>query len=123
MNNIFDLTGKVALVTGGGGGIGYALALGLAEAGADVAVTSRKLEHLGKIVKDIESKGRKAMAVSADVSQEKSVAAMTDAVLKKFQHIDICANRPKLSPLTSGNRSWISTPGAPSCAARQWRAA
>jgi NAD(P)-dependent dehydrogenase (short-subunit alcohol dehydrogenase family) len=90
--NLFDLTGKVALVTGGGGGIGHALALGLADAGADVAVTSRKLEHLQKTVKDIEAKGRKSLAVSADVSQEKSVADMIDAVLKKFKHIDILVN-------------------------------
>ena len=74
MNNLFDLTGKVAVVTGGGGGIGHALALGLAEAGADVAVTSRKLEHLEKVVKAIEAKGRKSLAVSADVAQEKSVS-------------------------------------------------
>ena len=74
MNNLFDLTGKVALVREADGGIGHAMALGLADAGADVAVTSRKLEHLEKVVKDIEAKGRKSLAVSADVAQEKSVA-------------------------------------------------
>lgn len=92
MNNLFDLTGKVALVTGGGGGIGHALALGLTDAGADVAVASRKPEHLEKVVKEIEAKGRKSMAVSVDVSQEKSVAAMVDNILKKFKHIDILVN-------------------------------
>ena len=97
MNKMFDLTGKVALVTGGGGGIGHALALGLADAGADVAVTSRKLEHLEKVVKDIEAKGRKSMAVSADVAQEKSVGAMVDAVLKKFKQIDILVNAHGIS--------------------------
>ena len=97
MNNLFDLTGKIALVTGGGGGIGYALALGLADAGADVAVASRKLEHLEKAVKEIESKGRKSLAVSVDVAQEKSVTSMMDTVLKKFQHIDILVNAHGIS--------------------------
>jgi NAD(P)-dependent dehydrogenase (short-subunit alcohol dehydrogenase family) len=92
MSDLFDLTGKVALVTGGGGGIGHALALGLADAGADVAVTSRKLEHLEKVAKDIEAKGRKSLAVSVDVAQEKSVTNMVDTVLKKLSHIDILVN-------------------------------
>jgi len=92
VNNLFDLTGKVALVTGGGGGIGHALALGLADAGADVAVTSRKLEHLEQVVKAIEAKDRKSLAVSADVAQEKSVANMVETVLQKFKHIDILVN-------------------------------
>jgi len=97
MNNLFDLRDKVALVTGGGGGIGYALALGLADAGAEVAVASRKLEHLEKAVKEIEVKGRKSLAVSVDVSQEKSVTSMMDAVLKKFQRIDILVNAHGIS--------------------------
>ena len=92
MSSLFDLTGKNAVVTGGGGGIGYALALGLADAGANVAVTSRKLEHLEKVVKDIEAKGRKSLAVTADVTQEKSVVDMVDAVLGKFKQIDILVN-------------------------------
>jgi NAD(P)-dependent dehydrogenase (short-subunit alcohol dehydrogenase family) len=97
MNNLFDLTGKVAVVTGGGGGIGHALALGLADAGADVVVASRKLEHLEPVVKEIQGKGRKSMAVAAEVSQEKSVAAMMDAILKKFPHIDILVNAHGIS--------------------------
>ena len=53
MTNLFDLTGKVAVVVGGGGGIGRAQALGLADAGADVIIASRKLEHLEPVVKEI----------------------------------------------------------------------
>jgi NAD(P)-dependent dehydrogenase (short-subunit alcohol dehydrogenase family) len=90
--NLFDLTGKVAAVVGGGGGIGHAQALGLADAGADVVVASRKLEHLELVVKEIQSKGRKSLAVSVDVTQEKSVQAMVDAILKKFPRIDILVN-------------------------------
>jgi len=51
MANLFDLTGKVAIVVGGAGGIGHAQALGLAKAGADVVVASRKLEHLEPVAK------------------------------------------------------------------------
>ncbi len=92
MADLFDLTGKVAIVTGGGGGIGHALALGLADAGADVAVASRKLEHLEPVVKEIQAKGRKALAVSVDVVQEPSVASMVKRVLEEFPRIDILVN-------------------------------
>jgi gluconate 5-dehydrogenase len=92
MSKLFDLSGKVAIVTGGAGGIGKALALGLADAGADVIVASRQLEHLEKVAKEIAAKGRKSLAVSVDVADEKSVAAMVDSVLKKFKHIDILVN-------------------------------
>ena len=97
MKNLFDLTGKVAIVVGGGGGIGHAQALGLSDAGADVIVTSRKLEHLEPVVKEIQGKGRKSLAVAVEVSQEKSVAAMVDTVLKKFSHIDILVNAHGIS--------------------------
>lgn len=97
MTNLFDLTGKVAIVVGGGGGIGHAQALGLADAGADVIVASRKLEHLEPVVKAIQEKGRKSMAVAVEVSQEKSVAAMMDAILKKFPRIDILVNAQGIS--------------------------
>ena len=71
MSNLFDLSGKVALVVGGHGGIGKAIALGLADAGADVIVASRNLEALKGAVKDIEARGRKSLAVTADIVDEK----------------------------------------------------
>jgi NAD(P)-dependent dehydrogenase (short-subunit alcohol dehydrogenase family) len=92
MINRFDLTGKVAIVTGGGGGIGEALAVALADVGADVVVTSRKVEHLEKVTKEIRAKGRKALAISTDVSQQKSVEEMVAKVLKEFPRIDILVN-------------------------------
>jgi NAD(P)-dependent dehydrogenase (short-subunit alcohol dehydrogenase family) len=97
MSNLFDLSGKVALVVGGGGGIGRAQALGLADAGADVVVASRKMEHLTEVVKEIERKGRKSLAVAVDVSQEKSVTSMVDTILKKFPRIDILVNAHGIS--------------------------
>ncbi len=92
MADLFDLTGKVALVVGGAGGIGRALALGLADCGADVIVASRKLEHLEPVAKEIKAKGRKALAVTVDVVQEQSVADMVDSILKEFPRIDILVN-------------------------------
>lgn len=97
MTDLFDLTGKVAVVTGGAGGIGRAQALGLADAGADVVVASRKLEHLEKVAEEIKAKGRKSLAVSVDVSNEKSVADMVAAVLKAFPQIDILVNAAGIS--------------------------
>lgn len=92
MTHLFDLTGKVALVVGGGGGIGHAQALGLADAGSDVIIASRKLEHLEPVVNEIKARGRKSLAVSVDVTQEKSVQEMVDAILKKFPRIDVLVN-------------------------------
>jgi gluconate 5-dehydrogenase len=97
MTDLFDLTGKVAVVTGGAGGIGHALALGLADYGADVIVASRKLEHLEKIAEEIRAKGRKALAVTVDVAQEQSVVDMVERILKVFPHIDILVNAAGLA--------------------------
>jgi len=97
MVDLFDLTGKVALVTGGAGGIGRAQALGLADAGADVVVASRKLDHLEKVAEEIRAKGRKSLAVSVDVADEKSVANMVSTVLKEFPRIDILVNAAGIS--------------------------
>jgi len=92
MADLFDLTGRVAVVVGGAGGIGRAQALGLADAGADVVVTSRKLEHLQDAAREIKAKGRKSLAVTVDVVDEKSVADMVNSVLKEFPRIDILVN-------------------------------
>lgn len=97
MTDLFDLTGKVALVVGGGGGIGKAQALGLADAGADVAVASRNLGHLEDVAGEIAAKGRKSLPVTVDVVDEKSVVKMVDSVLKEFGRIDILVNAHGIS--------------------------
>lgn len=97
MYKSFDLTGKVALVVGGHGGIGKAIALGMADAGADVAVASRNLAALQGAAKEIEAKGKKSLAVAVDVVDEKQVNAMVASVLKAFPRIDILVNAAGLA--------------------------
>ncbi len=92
MANLFDLTGKVAIVTGGHGGIGKAQALALADAGADIAICSRAMDKLTGVAAEIKAKGRKSVAVTADVTSEKSVQEMVAKVLKEFNKIDILVN-------------------------------
>lgn len=92
MPNLFDLSGKVAIVTGGAGGIGQALALGLADAGADVVVASRDITKLKTVAEQIKTRGRKSLAISTDVTDENSVKALVENTLKTFPHIDILVN-------------------------------
>ncbi len=89
---MFDLTDKIAIVTGGGGGLGRPFARALAGRGADVVVTSRDMTHLEPVVKDIEALGGKALAISTDVTDPASVEAMAAQVLKEFGKIDILVN-------------------------------
>ena len=89
---MFDLTGKVIVVTGAGGGLGKPIALALAGCGADVAVTSRDQAHLEPVVKEVEALGRKALAISADVTSPESTQAMVDKVMAKFGKIDVAVN-------------------------------
>ena len=97
MINIFNLTGKVALVVGGHGGLGKAIALSLADAGADVAVASRNLDSLKSVAREIETKGRKSLAVKVDVVDAKQVNAMVETIMKTFHHIDILVNAAGLA--------------------------
>jgi gluconate 5-dehydrogenase len=92
MEDLFNLKGKVVVVTGGAGGIGRAQALGLADAGADVIVASRKIKHLEDVAKEIEAKGRKSLAITVDVSNEQSVSTMVKRVTEEFPRIDILVN-------------------------------
>lgn len=89
---LFDLTGRVAVVTGGTTGLGKAIALGLAAAGADVVATSRRQEQVGTMVEEIEAIGRRSLPVASDVQSRESLQALHDAVLKEFGKVDILAN-------------------------------
>jgi NAD(P)-dependent dehydrogenase (short-subunit alcohol dehydrogenase family) len=99
---IFDLTGKVAMVSGGGDGLGRAMALGLADAGANVAVFSRKLEKCEAVAREIEARGVGALAVQCDISRQEDVDRLMEQTLQKFAHIDILVN--------NSGRTWGAEP-------------
>jgi len=88
----FDLTGKVALVTGGSRGLGRGIALGLAHAGADVAICGRNEETAKATAAEIAGLGRTGLAIRADVSIVSDINNMVEQVMDKFQHIDILVN-------------------------------
>ncbi|MBU0727550.1 glucose 1-dehydrogenase [Patescibacteria group bacterium] len=88
--NLFDLTGKVAVITGASRGLGKAMAIGLAQAGADVVITD--ILDTKKAVKEIESLGVKVMGLKVDVSKNTQVQNMIKKVISKFKKIDIFVN-------------------------------
>jgi len=90
--SMFDLTGEKAVVTGGGQGLGRAMALALAEAGADVAVVQRRVEVAEKTAGEIRKLGRDSLAMKVDVSQAGDVKRMVAAVMDRFGKIDILIN-------------------------------
>ncbi len=87
-----SLSGKIALVTGAAQGIGRDIALGLAADGADLAICDVNLEAAQKTAADIEAKGRKTLALKANVASSADVTAMIDQVAEKFGKIDILVN-------------------------------
>lgn len=95
----FDLTGKVAIVTGGSRGLGHGMALGLARAGADVVVTSRRIEACQEVASQIRALGRQALAVATDVTSVPQINEMVKAVLDRFGKIDILINNAGVSPI------------------------
>ena len=88
----FSLEGKTAIITGGGTGIGKSMAIEFARAGADVAIASRKLEHLEPVAKEIEKLGKRAIAMAVDVRQEDQVQALVERTVKDFGRLDIMVN-------------------------------
>lgn len=91
-NTLFDLTGKVALVTGGGRGIGREIALTLARAGADIAIAEIESGAIEECLAELRALGRRAHFVETDVRLPHSVEAMTDNVMDHFGQIDILVN-------------------------------
>ena len=102
---LFDLTGETALVTGGGRGIGESLAIGLAEAGADVVIASRKLDACQRVADIIEKKGRRAWALAADVSKLEDIERLVDDVLSRVSRLDILVNNAAFAWGTSPRRN------------------
>ena len=87
--SLFDLTGRVAVVVGGTSGIGRAIALGLADAGADVVATGRRAELVEKAAAEVRSRGRRSLSCAVDVADARSIAALRDAVIAGLGRVDI----------------------------------
>jgi NAD(P)-dependent dehydrogenase (short-subunit alcohol dehydrogenase family) len=96
-----DLSGRVAVVVGGTSGIGRALSLGLAEAGADVVASSRRQDVVDGVAGEIEERGRRCLRITADVCDRGSLQALLDACVGELGRVDVlvnCAGRTKRTP-------------------------
>jgi NAD(P)-dependent dehydrogenase (short-subunit alcohol dehydrogenase family) len=97
---MFDLTGKVAVVTGGSRGIGKAIILGFAEAGADVVIASRKLDNCEAVAEEVRrTTGREALPVATNVSNWDDCDRLYETVYNHFGHCEVLVNNAGLSPL------------------------
>jgi NAD(P)-dependent dehydrogenase (short-subunit alcohol dehydrogenase family) len=108
--SLFDLSGQVAVVVGGTSGIGRALALGLADAGADVVATGRRVDLVGEVADAIEARGRRSLRVPCDVDQVESLEHVRDACVRQLGKVDIliaAAGRTKRVPsLDMSDADW-----------------
>src|SRR5262252_5710448 len=86
---LFDLSGRIAVVVGGTSGIGKAMALGLAAAGADVVATGRRDTFVTQVASEIEACGRRTIRQTCDVADAESLAAVRDRSLRELGRIDI----------------------------------
>ena len=91
-NELFDLTGRVAIVTGASRGLGQTFARALARAGADLVITSRNVERLRPFQREIEANGRRAVPIGLDVRDEDSIRLMADAAQDAYGRIDVLVN-------------------------------
>jgi 2-deoxy-D-gluconate 3-dehydrogenase len=97
---LFDLTGKAAIVTGGAKGLGKAIAFRLAEAGASVMITDIDMEAAGQTVNEIEGSGGKALAIYADASSITDARKVVQAIVDAFGHLDILVNNAGIFSFT-----------------------
>ena len=88
----FSLANQVAIVTGGGTGIGRSIALEFAEFGADVVVSSRNLENLERVADEVKARGRHSLAIKADITKKTDIDHLVQKVMEEFGRIDILVN-------------------------------
>ncbi len=99
-NQLFDLTGKVALVTGGSRGLGRSMVLAFADAGADVVIASRKLDSCEQLAAEVEkTTGRAALPVACHVGEWDQVEHLAEAAYARFGRVDVLVNNAGMSPL------------------------
>mgnify|MGYP002525214025 FL=1 len=89
---LFDLTGKVAVVTGGNGGIGLGIAMGLAGAGANIVIAARSVEKTAQALEDIRTLGVEALGITVDVAQEPAIQRMVTSTIDHMGRLDILVN-------------------------------
>ena len=99
IQKLLDLSGKTAIVTGAGKGIGREIALQLADAGAEVAVASRTKADLDKVVAEVEANGGRGLAVATDVSRADDVKKLLQATVDSFGKVDILVNNAGVYPM------------------------
>ena len=92
VQQLFDLTGKTALITGGSRGLGLQMAEALGEQGARLVLSSRKQDELDEAVAHLKARGIKATAFAADLGKEAAVMPLAEAAMKELGHIDILIN-------------------------------
>ena len=92
MATLFNLTGKIAVISGASSGLGADAARGFADAGADIVIMARRKEKLDALAKEIEDKGRNVLAVACDVTNEESVKFAIDKAIETYGKIDILVN-------------------------------
>ena len=92
IKNQFDLTNRVAVVIGGSSGIGRAIALGLADAGADVVATARRLEQVQQVAAEVRERGRRSMELVSDVGDKAGLEETLNACISEFGKVDILVN-------------------------------
>jgi NAD(P)-dependent dehydrogenase (short-subunit alcohol dehydrogenase family) len=97
--SLFDLTNKIALVTGGSRGLGRSMVLAFARAGADVVIASRKLEACEAVARDVEALGCRALPVAAHVGQWEDNEMLCERAYAEFGRVDVLVNNAGLSPL------------------------
>lgn len=95
----FRLDGKVALVTGGSRGLGRAMSLGFARAGADVVIASRRIESCREVAREVEALGRRALPIACHVAKWDDLEGVVDAAWRELGRIDVLINNAGMSPL------------------------
>ena len=99
--NIFDLTDRVAIVTGGGGGLGRAFCEAMAEFGADVACVDYDEQKAKECVENIKKSGHRAIAIRADISDFNQVESMVNEIMTKMGRIDVLFNNAAVTDLAT----------------------
>src|SRR5260370_40496899 len=99
MTDLFDLTGKVALVTGGSRGLGYQMVKAFAAHGADVFITSRKLEACEKAAAEVRAMGRRAQTYACNVANWQELGGVVHAAYAALRKVALLVNNPRSPPL------------------------